>query len=459
MSAPSPMNRIVVVLIALTALNVACASGAEVSAKTHWRTPARSHARAAYHQTTTRKVHHAVEAQTQHRGAEKQSPEEVGRAAGLAIRRGVEQNRPGLRNLVYHRRSSRSNLRPVSIRRLRRPVRTDSGQPVEATLTVASATSYSGRNERAASRTAVSGSGAKLRSAAVEPVRERASAQAGETPDAMQEFAGKQAARESEPGPGAESAVMEHPADAQGTASNAPDAVDDVPEGGSARVAEQASLYISRGAMPRPLYGTVASLDRQNQRLEAEGLERIEDESDLEARIAGGLLVRVPVSDALAVNEDLPETHRYCRPWTALFLKDLAREHEAAFHKPLEVSSAVRTVEYQRRLMATNGNAAPAQGDVVSPHLTGATVDIAKKGMSRKEIAWMRRRLLAFEDTGKIDVEEEFYQACFHITVYENYVPARALHPPSRATSPVNRPRQQPEPSETNTDAAAATGL
>jgi hypothetical protein len=253
--------------------------------------------------------------------------------------------------------------------------------------------------------------------------------------------------------------VKEQPGEAQGIASNTPEAADAAPEGSAARETEQASLYIPRGAMPRPLYGTLASLDRQNQRLEAEGLERIEDESDLEARIASGLLVRVPVSDALSVNEDLPETHRYCRPWTARFLKDLAQEHEVVFHKPLEVSSAVRTVEYQRRLMATNGNAAPAHGDVVSPHLTGATVDIAKKDMSRKEIAWMRERLLAIEDTGKIDVEEEFQQACFHITVYENYAPSRTLHAPSRATSPANRPEQQPEPPETNTDAAAAASL
>ena len=158
---------------------------------------------------------------------------------------------------------------------------------------------------------------------------------------------------------------------------------------------QAASLNIPRGAMPAPLRGSLASLERQNERLEAEGLERIEDESDLAARIADKLLVPVPASSALTVNAELPENHRYCRPWTARFLADLARAHEAAFHRPLEVSSAVRTVEYQRRLMETNGNAAPAEGDIVSPHLTGATVDIAKEGLSRGEIAWMRRRLRA----------------------------------------------------------------
>jgi Family of unknown function (DUF5715) len=192
---------------------------------------------------------------------------------------------------------------------------------------------------------------------------------------------------------------------------------------------EEASLTIPHGLTPSPLRGSLESLERQNARLDAEGLERIEDESDLAARIADGLLVPVPESAALTVNSDLLPNHRYCRPWTARFLADLAREHESAFHKPLEVSSAVRTVEYQRQLMRTNGNAAPAEGDVVSPHLTGATVDIAKSGLSRQEMDWMRERLLTLQSAGKIDVEEEFRQACFHITVYKSYAPERKAQP------------------------------
>jgi len=187
---------------------------------------------------------------------------------------------------------------------------------------------------------------------------------------------------------------------------------------------EEASLAIARGYMPAPLYGNRASLERQNERLEAEGLERIEDENDLAERIAHHLLVPVPVSDALTINSNLPVNHRYCRPWTARFLSDLAAAHQARFHRPLEVSSAVRTVEYQKKLMQVNGNAAPAEGDIVSPHLTGATIDIAKDNLSRAEIAWMRRYLLAIEAEGKIDVEEEFQQACFHIAVYKDYMPS-----------------------------------
>lgn len=192
---------------------------------------------------------------------------------------------------------------------------------------------------------------------------------------------------------------------------------------------EHISFNIRRYGMPAPLRGSLASLERQDERLEAEGLKPIENEADLSARIARRQLVPLPVSADLTVNAQLPLHHRYCRPWTARFLSDLARAHEAVFHRPIEVSSAVRTAVYQERLMRINGNAAPAFGAVFSPHLMGATIDIAKKQMSRAEIAWMRRNLLALELAGKIDVEEEFEQACFHITVYESYAPALAPRP------------------------------
>ena len=173
--------------------------------------------------------------------------------------------------------------------------------------------------------------------------------------------------------------------------------------------------------MPAPLKGSLESLVRQNQKNEEEGLERILDEDDLSNRIASKSLVPLPASDALTVNTNLPENHRYCRPWTATFLRDLAQAHDEAFHGPVQVTSAVRTVEYQKQLERVNGNAAGAEGDVVSPHLTGATIDIGKNVMSRAEIAWMRNYLLPLEMEGKIDVEEEFRQACFHITVYKSY--------------------------------------
>jgi hypothetical protein len=73
--------------------------------------------------------------------------------------------------------------------------------------------------------------------------------------------------------------------------------------------------------------------------------------------------------------------------------------------------------------MHSNGNAAPVTGESASPHLTGQAVDIAKRGLSVTQIAWMRTYLGPLIDQGKIDVEEEFQQSCFHISVYKNYLP------------------------------------
>jgi hypothetical protein len=188
--------------------------------------------------------------------------------------------------------------------------------------------------------------------------------------------------------------------------------------------------------MPLPLRGSYESLLRQNEKTEDDSLERIEDDDDLADRIARKMLVPVPVSVALNINGNLPQNRRYCRPWTASFLSDLARAHVAEFHHPLEVSSAVRTVDYQKQLMKVNGNATAAEGDVASPHLTGASIDIAKQGLTRQEIGWMRAWLLPLETAGKIDVEEEFRQSCFHITVYKSYTsPKPARKPAAQAAA------------------------
>ena len=206
---------------------------------------------------------------------------------------------------------------------------------------------------------------------------------------------------------------------------------------------EIATLELPRAGTPISLRGSLESLQRQNTRLEAEGMERILDEDDLNSRIAHGLLTPLPASANLLVNSSLPENRRYCRSWTARFLTDLAKAHAAAFHRPFQVNSAVRTVQYQKRLMRINGNAASAEGDVVSPHLTGATIDIGKQGMTRAELLWMRRTLFALQSAGKIDVEEEFEQACFHITVYKTY---SAPHPARKLSQPAVRDASAPAP-------------
>ncbi len=90
--------------------------------------------------------------------------------------------------------------------------------------------------------------------------------------------------------------------------------------------------------MRSPLVGSHESLARQNDKTENDNLERIEDEDDLADRIARKVLVPVPASASLTVNGELPANRRYCRPWTAIFLAELAKVHAAQFHKPIEVS-------------------------------------------------------------------------------------------------------------------------
>jgi hypothetical protein len=184
-------------------------------------------------------------------------------------------------------------------------------------------------------------------------------------------------------------------------------------------------LYNKRGRLivPPPLKGTREILLHQNEVADREGLERIQNDADLLDMRNKRMLVALPTSYALQVDERLPANRRYTRPWTAVFLANMARAHYAHFHTPLQVNSAVRTVEFQQHLIRINGNAAPAEGDTASPHLTGQAVDIAKHGLSRTEVAWMRGYLMPLIQEGKIDVEEEFQQACFHISVYKRYLP------------------------------------
>jgi Family of unknown function (DUF5715) len=175
--------------------------------------------------------------------------------------------------------------------------------------------------------------------------------------------------------------------------------------------------------MPVALRGSHEVLVHQNIIADVEGLGRIQDDAQLIAMVRSGDLVALPASPGLAIDPRLPLNRRYCRPWTAQFLGNLARAHQDIFGRPLQLTSAVRTVSFQRHLAHYNGNAAPTSGDTASPHLTGEAIDLGKKGMSLKEIAWMRAVLGELQASGKLDVEEEFEQACFHISVYKTYQP------------------------------------
>jgi hypothetical protein len=179
-----------------------------------------------------------------------------------------------------------------------------------------------------------------------------------------------------------------------------------------------------RLVVPPALRGSREILVHQNIMADDEGLLRVQDDDDLRRMRAARQLVDFPESASLHVNSELAGSRRCARPWAVSFASDMARAYYARFHQPLQVNSAVRTVAYQVRLRRVNGNAAGVDGDVASPHLTGEALDFGKRGMTMQEIAWMRTYLLPLMQGGKLDVEEEFQQSCFHISVYRAYVPA-----------------------------------
>lgn len=179
-----------------------------------------------------------------------------------------------------------------------------------------------------------------------------------------------------------------------------------------------------RLVVPAPLRGTREILVHQNLMADDEGLQRVQDDSDLRRMRSTRQLIDFPESASLHVNPELASDRRCARPWAVRFASDVARAYYARFHEPLQLNSAVRTVAYQVRLRRVNGNAAGITGEAASPHLTGEALDFGKRGMSLQEIAWMRGYLLPLMQGGKLDVEEEFQQACFHISVYRAYLPA-----------------------------------
>jgi uncharacterized protein YcbK (DUF882 family) len=170
-----------------------------------------------------------------------------------------------------------------------------------------------------------------------------------------------------------------------------------------------------------PLRGSHESLVRQNMMVDQDGLERIQDDNQLMMLTQNESLLALPSNQKITVDPQLPENRRFCRPWTKSFLSAFATAHWLKFHRPLQVNSAVRTVEFQAKLRHWNGNAAGLEGQTASPHLTGATVDVAKAGMTRAELKWARDYLLGLQHDGKLDTEEEFRQPVFHITVYKAY--------------------------------------
>jgi hypothetical protein len=172
------------------------------------------------------------------------------------------------------------------------------------------------------------------------------------------------------------------------------------------------------------------SLLRQNAEIDRLELPRIQNQAELDRLVASGDLVALPEGETLRIDPRLDPDRRYCRPWTRDFLQDLSGAYFNEFHDQIQVNSAVRTVQVQKKLRRHNRNAAPEKGETASSHLAGITIDIQRRGMTREQIAWMQAYMMPLRDQGLIEPEEERRQWVFHVAVsgsYADWRESRAL--------------------------------
>ena len=178
---------------------------------------------------------------------------------------------------------------------------------------------------------------------------------------------------------------------------------------------------VRRVAWNPVLKGSMDSMVRQNEEIDRLQLPRIADNEQLLELERTQELVQIDESPALRVSPAIQADKKYCRVWCNQFLQDMSQAYYKEFHVPLQVNSAVRTMEQQHTLRRHNRNAAPEVGEHASSHLAGITVDLAKRGLTRTQHAWIESYLKNLRDQGLIEAAEERRQACFHVMISDRY--------------------------------------
>jgi uncharacterized protein DUF5715 len=179
--------------------------------------------------------------------------------------------------------------------------------------------------------------------------------------------------------------------------------------------------HVRRVAWNPVLKGSHDSQLRQNEEIDRLQLPRIADDQQLMELERTQELIPIPENHALRVSPAIKPEKRYARPWVNYFLQDMSTAFFNEFHVPMQVNSAVRTMEQQHTLRRKNRNAAPETGENGSSHLAGITVDLAKRGLTRNQHAWIENYLKNLRDNNLVEVAEERRQACFHVMVSDRY--------------------------------------
>lgn len=142
------------------------------------------------------------------------------------------------------------------------------------------------------------------------------------------------------------------------------------------------------------------------------GLERIVDEHRLAELVADGTLVALLPNSAVVIAPSLPPNRRYVLPMARDLVQNLASAYYAEFGLPLQIDSAVRSKDVQRKLRHRNKSAAPVDGEVASSHEAGTTVDFSRR-MTKRQLKWLEWRLLYYYGRNLVLVEEEKH--CVHV--------------------------------------------
>jgi LysM repeat protein len=193
-------------------------------------------------------------------------------------------------------------------------------------------------------------------------------------------------------------------------------------------------VRLQRGDLPLatpPLTARPGRLAAENAAAAADGLSRMKSLKMVARFRRAGLVVPVAATTrTYYVTRVAPEL-RVTRPWTKRFILQLAAAFHELFDEPLRVSSLTRTVSAQHALRLTNTNAAPAHGLVQSTHLTGAAVDVSKRGLDATQVMWLRTVLDRLERRRLVYAAEEFREPHFHVFVRKRYLDyARRLSSP-----------------------------
>jgi hypothetical protein len=178
---------------------------------------------------------------------------------------------------------------------------------------------------------------------------------------------------------------------------------------------------------PPSLRASAGHLRLENRAARRDDLSRMRDVRTVARFRLARLLVPVPEQTDTYYVAGVAPALRVARPWTKRFITDLAEAYRRRSGTRLRITSLTRTIGHQGLLRLTNVNAAPARGRVRSTHLTGASVDISKRGLSDSDTAWLRAVLDGLHRRRLVHAVEEFRQPHFHVMVRRSYDRLEAL--------------------------------